>query len=158
MPRNGRGGARQGTPNKAYANRTDLNNPKPLPITAATGQQYGQATAQKNAQKIVPMASGNLGIGNQQGQPPQGSQGPPSYSGPQPGSMPDLFGPTQNPNEHFMTGVNAGPGQGSEALTSMTPAPTIAALGLLKTLPDPSPHVKMIIAYLTASAANGATY
>jgi hypothetical protein len=146
MPRNGRGGARQGTPNKAYANRTDLNNPKPLPITAATGQQYGQATAQKNAQKIVPMASGNLGIGNQQGQPPQGSQGPPSYSGPQPGSMPDLFGPTQNTGEHFLTPATTPP---------PPPSPTASALGLLNSLgTNVSPQVTYVRNWLVAQQQN----
>jgi hypothetical protein len=147
MSRNGRGGARQGTPNKAYANRTDLNNPKPLPITAATGQQYGQATAQKNAQKIVPMASGNLGIGNQQGQPPQGQpQGPPPFSGPQPGTMPDLFGPTQNTGEHFLTPASAVP---------PPPSPTDGALALLNSLgPNVSPQVDYIRKSLAAQAQN----
>ena len=58
-----------------------------------------------------------------------------------------------------MTGVNAGPGAGSEALASLTPDVTISALGLLKTLgTNMSPQVAMIAKYLEASAANGATY
>ena len=43
MPRNRRGGPREATPGKAYSNRTDLNERKPLPPQAVPGQTYGKA-------------------------------------------------------------------------------------------------------------------
>ena len=156
MPRSGRGGARTGTPNKAYANRTDLNTPKPLPVTAVTGQPYGQAGAQKRAQGVIPMANAPLGIGNQQGSTPQGPSSPPPYSGPQPGTMPDLFGPTQNPAEHFMTGVDAGPGQGSSALAPNPFADNQASsiLATLNSIPNPSAAVNFYKNYMAMQSEN----
>jgi len=145
-----RGGPRNGKAGKSYANRTDLN-AKALPATAVPGQAYGVAGAQLASQKIAPMANAPLST------QPVEPTGPPPLTGPAPGSLGDLFGPTQRPDEHFMTGVNAGPGAGSEALASLTPDVTISALGLLKTLPNRSPQVNMILQYLEASAANGAT-
>lgn len=148
-----RGGARTGRVGKNYSNRSDLNSaaPKALPPTAVPGQQYGQAKAQIDAQKAAPMANGPL-------QTPIVPQlGQPAPSGPPPGSLGGLTDPTARPDEHFMTGVNAGPGAGSEALASFTPDTTITALGLLKTLQNPSPQVAMITKYLEASAENGAT-
>ena len=56
MPRKGRGGAREGSSQTAYSNRTDLNNRGPQPVTTAPGQAYGEATMQRQAQEAVPMA------------------------------------------------------------------------------------------------------
>ena len=56
MPRKGRGGAREGSAQTAYSNRTDLNNRGPEPITTAPGQTYGEATLQRQGQQAVPMA------------------------------------------------------------------------------------------------------
>ena len=150
----GRGGPRQGKDGAAYQNRTDLNNRK-IPVQAATGQQYGAATAQKNAQSIIPMASGPLGIGSNPAQPQQANV-PPPLTGSAPGTMPDLFGPTNNPSQHFMTGVNAGPGQGSEALA---PNPFInnsanTILAVLNTIPSPSPQVNSSKIYLAMQQEN----
>lgn len=158
MPRNNKGGSRQGTPGKAYANRTDLNNVK-LPVTAVPGQEYGAATAQKNAQAVIPMAGAPLGIGNAQGPQAQGVPDPtqaPAYAGPVPGSLPDLFGPTQNPNEHFMTGVNAGPGAGSEVLAPNPFADNSAStiLETLNAIPNPSSQVQFTKNYLAMMAEN----
>lgn len=152
-----RGGSRQGKPNTAYGNRTDLNNPK-LPVTAVPGQEYGQATAQKNAQAINPMAAAPL---NQPSSQPQGTPDPtqaPPFTGPTPGSLPDLFGPTQNPNEHFMTGVNAGPGQGSSALAPNPFANNQASaiLTTLQSIPNPSSQVQFYKSYMQAQADNQA--
>lgn len=103
MPR-GRGGARQGTPGTAYGNRTDLNSPS-LPVMTATNQEYGKATQQANAQRAMPMG---------------GTQTPPAPAAPaaalpRPGSMP-YSEPTMRPNEPVTTGIDYGPGAGSEAL------------------------------------------
>lgn len=51
MPR-GRGGARQGTPGKAYPNRTDLT---AQAVRTAPSQSYGQATEQAAAQQAIPL-------------------------------------------------------------------------------------------------------
>lgn len=151
-----RGGARKGNSATNYPNRTDLSTAKALPITAVPGQPYGVAKAQMDAQRVAPMASAPLPVAPQAS--PAAPSTPPPLSGPPPGSLGDLFGATNRPDEHFMTGVNAGPGPGSEALASLTPDPTVGAIGLLKTLPQLSPQVSMILKYLEASAANGATY
>ena len=123
-----------------------------LPVTTVPGQQYGIATQQANAQKAIPMANGPLGIQGSAGpQPAQPSQ----FTGPAVGSLPDLFAPTNNPGEHLMTGVNAGPGPGSEALPSTLPAdPSAEALALLNTLTVKSPAVKSIVDYLNLQAQN----
>jgi len=154
-PKGGRGGTREGTQGKAYPNRTDLNTPK-LPVTAVPGQEYGAETAQKNAQAIVPMASAPLGIGDAQNQgAPDPTQAPP-FAGPTPGSLPDLFGPTQNPNEHFMTGVNAGPGAGSEVLAPNPFADNQASsiLESLNSVPDASSAVNYYRNYFAAQQEN----
>ena len=156
-----RGGARGGKPNTAYQNRTDLNQPHALPVTAATGQPYGQAGAQRAAQAVVPMGNAPLGIGNNpspQGQPQGQPSQPPPFTGPTPGSVPSPFAPTNNPDEHFMTGVNAGPGQGSEALAPNPFANNQAAaiLATLNSIPNPSPQVQFYKNYMQAQADNQA--
>lgn len=145
-----RGGARTGRVGKNYANRTDLNPaaPKALPPTAVPNQQYGQAKAQLDAQKIAPMANAPL----PQGVPQPGTQVP---QGPPPGSLGGLTDPTQNPNEHLMTGVAAGPGAGPEALTPTLPSdPSAEALALLNTLTVKSPAVQSIVDFLNHQAQN----
>ena len=148
MPRDNRGGARNGKAGASYPNRTDLNGaPKALPITAAPGQPYGEAGAQRASQTIAPMASGPLPTA------PVAPNTPPALAGAAPGSLPDIFAPHNGPQQ-----FNGG--QPVTAPTPMPSQPTIAALGLLKTLPENllSPQNKMIIQYLEKSAANGATY
>ena len=58
-PRAGRGGKVSGTPGTAYSNRTDLNESKPLPVTVAKGQGYGEAAAQQAAQQKIPLIGPN---------------------------------------------------------------------------------------------------
>ena len=147
-----RGGPRQGKAGASYQNRTDLN-PTAMPITAVPGQGYGAAGAQKAAQSVAPMANGPIATSNPQA---SASNTPPPLTGAAPGTMPDLFRPTERPNEHFMTGVNAGPGQGSEALNPILPTtPQASALGLLNSLGDNvSPFVKSIRDNLAAQSQN----
>lgn len=146
-----RGGPRTGKPGATYANRTDLNAPKALPATAVPNQPYGEAGAQLASQKIAPMASGPLPTAPTPMQSPM-----PELSGPPPGSLPDIFGPTQRPNEHFMTGVNAGPGMGSEALAPNpfinNPANNI--LAVLNTIQSPSSQVNFTKNYLAMQQEN----
>jgi len=113
VPRTGRGGARTGTPTTAYGNRTDLN--AGMPVQTAPGQGYGKAAEQQVAQRAIPM--GSL---------PKAAPSAPVSSGAgmgrgqavatTPAQMPDLFGPTQRPDEPPTHGSNVGPGAGPEIL------------------------------------------
>ncbi len=157
-----RGGARKGTPGTLYPNRSDLSSPTAhtLPVQVPTGQQYGKATQEKAALKQLPMATGPVGVGN--AQPPAGlptpaiSSTPPPLQGSFPGTMPDLFRPTENPNEHFMTGVNAGPGQGSSALAPIPGTSNVAdvILAALTTIPNPSAAVTQTKNFLAMQQQN----
>jgi hypothetical protein len=100
----GRGGRRTGQVGKAYPQRSDLNG-GPLPKAAATGQAYGAAKAQTDAQSAVPMGTPQV--------PPAGAAftGRPE-SMPAPGSLGGLFDDSTNPGEHVMNGATLGPGLG----------------------------------------------
>lgn len=97
MPRTGRGGARQGQPGKSYANRTDLNAPKTLPVQTAPSQQYGQAAQQERQQRAIPL--------------PNNTALPPM-----PGELTPLNAPSAMPNEPVTHGAASGPGAGNEVL------------------------------------------
>lgn len=98
-----RGGRRKGAVGKTYGNRTDLNGPKPpgmpLPVQAAPGQPYGARKQQEDAQRALPMASG---------QPL-----------PSPTQVPSLADPTTRPSEPITAGLPMGLGAGPEALTGL---------------------------------------
>lgn len=115
MPRkskSNRGGPRSGNPATAYPNRTDLNDNKSVPAANFTGQPYGQAQAQRQAQQATPR--------------------PPSF--PPPGSMGDFAGPTQRPDEPLTAGADVGPGPGSNVLPSPVSEDLIAMKQWLPTL------------------------
>ena len=111
MPRTGKGGKREGASQTSYANRTDLNDRGPQPITAAPGQAYGERQMQEDAQRSIPM--GGTATPNvtapaspfpQAAIPPQANAGPVQLV-PEPGSY--LFDhPTERPDEHIMSGYN----------------------------------------------------
>lgn len=83
----------------AYSNRTDLNNPaQKIARTAATGQAYGKATEQLNAQKAVPMGASPADAAPATG---------PSVA---PGGLGMFSRPTDVPAEPPTAGVNFGPG------------------------------------------------
>jgi len=87
----------------AYGQRTDLNKMAP---TAAPGQTYGEAGAQKAAQRAVPMGA-------------SAQPAPPS-------ATPGQYGPfdraTERPNEPITAGANFGPGP--NAMQAGIPIPT----------------------------------
>lgn len=121
-----RGGSRAGKPG-AYANRTDLNAQKSLPVRAATNQSYGKAGQQLAAQRTVPMAPPPTPVaspplqtspvpltsGTGAGGAAPGTSPPPGVA---PGSLGILNRPTERPGEPVTTGINMGAGQGQEAL------------------------------------------
>ena len=109
MPRTGKGGKREGASQTSYANRTDLNNRGPQPITIAPGQAYGEAKMQEDAQRAVPMSAIQI---------PQASPtpNPPTVQNlPKPGTIP-FDHPTERPDEPVTSGISAGAGPGPEAL------------------------------------------
>lgn len=92
-----------------YANRTDLQNPtKKMAVTAAPGQTYGEAGAQRAAQQAVPM-------------------GTPQAPVVAPGSLGPLDRPTERPLEPVTAGNPMGVGPGAEAL--VTPLPDTLMAG-----------------------------
>ena len=137
MPRTGRGGVRQGTPGTAYGNRTDLN--AALPVQAATGQGYGEAGAQQAAQRAIPVAPQQVSVAAPQA-PAQAVPTTVSEQLPQQAAYPGelrFLHPTDYPNEPTTSGIDMGPGVGSEAL--FTTRPAIAnMLGALANSPNAS--------------------
>ena len=122
MPRTGRGGVRQGTPGTAYGNRTDLN--AALPVQAATGQGYGEAGAQQAAQRAIPVAPQQVSVVAPQA-PAQAAPTTVSEQLPQQATYPGelrFLHPTDYPNEPTTSGIDMGPGVGSEALFTTRPA------------------------------------
>lgn len=121
------GGPRQGTPGTAYPNRTDMQLPAVVP-----GQQYGQATAQAQAQQQVPMATTP------------------------PGSMGAFSRPTERPGEPVTAGLPSGPGPGPEVLGSGPPGEglrrLLPVLELLASQPDADPAAVNWIRQLRAVA------
>jgi len=144
MPRTGKGGKRQGTAQTAYANRTDLNNRGPQPITTAPGQPYGQAQMQEDAQKAVPM-SATPAPAPQATQavsgPQNASQAPivPMQPSPAPGEIP-FDHPTSRPDEPIMAGTDsyAQQAQGNPH------ANLLNALERAASMPTATPRVKML--------------
>lgn len=95
-----RGGARRGKPGATYSNRSDLNQP----VRTAPGQQYGQATAQADAQRAIPLPA--------TAPPPSAAPAPVAAPPPEPGL---LSAPTARSNEPLTAGMNIGAGPGPDA-------------------------------------------
>jgi len=111
MPRTGKGGKREGNNQTSYANRTDLNNRGPQPITAAPGEPYGQRQMLEDAQRAVPMA-GTQTPASAPKTPQNAPQGPQEANQPQRPPMPEpgmlpFDGPTQRPNEPITAGTHS---------------------------------------------------
>lgn len=96
----------------AYANRTDLNNAaNRVPRQAATGQTYGKATQQMEAQRAVPMGSAPTDVQQQ------------ARSFAAPGERGPLTRPSERPAEPITAGAPFGPGFGPETMPfEVTPA------------------------------------
>ena len=90
---------------KQYSNRSDLRNSAKLPAKAATGQTYGEAGKQMEAQRAVPMAA-----------PPTDVAPSPQPQQPRvaPGSMGPLNRPTERPDEPVTAGAPFGPGRNEQ--------------------------------------------
>lgn len=138
-----RGGRRQGVPGANYGNRSDLAmGPRKLPISVAPGQQYGQATAQTQAQQAVPMASAPL-------QAPDVHQAARDF---QPPPVIGMAEPSMNPAEPVTSGMGVGP-----SAPPLQASPVLKGVAVLNALGDgASPEVKAIRDVLTAIQGNEA--
>jgi hypothetical protein len=85
------GGYRQGTPGKAYTNRSDLAADR-QPVRVARGKDYGERQAAEQSQTAMPL--------------------PDVSNIPAPGSVPSLTAPTTRPGEPVTAGIPIGPGPG----------------------------------------------
>jgi hypothetical protein len=111
-------------------NRTDLtgDSRSQEPITVATGQPYGDATKQRNAQRAVPIGTPPTPQPPAQAPVPQPHVAQPS---PGPGELPFLDA-TQRPNEPVTAGLPFGPGPG--------PAPMPATPTLSQSMLEAATH------------------
>lgn len=122
MPRAKKGGMVPGRQGQQYPNRTDLSAQPSLPARVATGQTYGKATQQLQAQRTVPMAPQPVvpSIGSPsptQGSPGGGSPSPaPGLSPIPPGAFGPIDRPTERPHEPVSAGAKLGPGPGPETI------------------------------------------
>lgn len=82
-------------------------------MMAATGQQYGKATAQMASQRALPVAPPP---GPAVAPPTGGAPGPQMPPGPAPGQVVPLDAPSMRPDEPVTAGLPVGPGAGTEAL------------------------------------------
>lgn len=145
-----RGGRRSGNQYSKYANRSDLRAPKPLPVTTATGQAYGVAKQQADAQRAIP-------LGPQSQPAPVGTGGVPTPIVPQasptgaPTPVVPLDAPTQRPNEPLTAGVDVGVGPGAP-VAPPTADPQrmkawLPALEVLAEMPDASDETRNLVRY-----------
>ena len=145
-----RGGRRNGTPGKAYANRTDLQTgAKPLPVTTAPGQPYGASKAQQDAQAAVPMAGTPMPAVSAPAQPVA------PWDGPMAGEVTGLLAPSERPDEPVTHGLPIGAGGGTELFPS-APSLLMKGMALLNTLGDQlTPELKAVARALNLSQVNG---
>lgn len=145
-----RGGKRNGTAGKSYANRTDLNTGGKVPATAAPGQAYGQAGQQMQAQQAMPIAPQPTPAG------PSGGAAPsPGPAGVLPGSLGKLDRPTDRPDEPLTAGAPVGPGPASMSLPS-APDPLLSTVAALNSLGDAlPPMLRGVVTQLQAAQGNG---
>lgn len=108
-----RGGQRAGRVGAQYSNRSDLQNE----ARTAGQPQYGEAK-----QRAAVTAA------------PDGPPAPPTYAGPQPGSLTPLTAPTERPDEPITAGLPIGAGPGPEALVSQGGPDGTPELDLLRQL------------------------
>jgi hypothetical protein len=115
---------------ESYPNRSDLRNPAgKIARRAATGQTYGQASAQMEAQRAVPM-----GASPAQAMAEQLAQRQAQQPRPVPGGDGDFFRPSEN-NRPITDGVDVGPGRtAAQAGIPKFMAPTNSVMDELQAL------------------------
>lgn len=153
-----RGGRRSGSTGKQYANRSDLNDGRVvLPPSAATGQTYGAAKQQLDAQRQSPMASAPApapALAPANTPTPSAGAALAPLPGPapvMPGEMQPLNAPSQRPNEPITAGLPIGAGPGPEVLTATpNPDPVMRGLSILNSSSAPlPPEIAAVARYVT---------
>lgn len=133
------GGSRQGSPSQSYPQRADLRTQK---IQTVPNQEYGKASAQAAAQRVVPMA----------GTPPAPNPQAPGAGGGSPfvtaEDVPNLFDPTARPHEPLTHGLSSGPGAGPEALMPDPAVNSTAERLRALYLRFPTPELRELLAAL----------
>lgn len=155
MPRQGRdnrGGARAGTPGKAYPNRTDLNVIR-QPVRTAPSKEYGSRVAQERAQQAMPVATPVA--------PAPGPTPNPGVRVPLPPPTP-LSAPSERPDEPVTAGIDMGAGPGRAALGLAPPvdpdllafASYLPTLELLASQPDSTVAMRNFVRRLRGAMPN----
>ena len=126
-----RGGRRQGTPGKAYSNRTDL--------ALNRAPQTGLSTAAAGG--IAPPAAPRPAA-------------PPPAAFTTPDMVPDLTDPTARPGEPVTHGLSFGPGGGPEAIGPVPISPTIASIQAAYQA-NPTPELRRAMMYLAVTPNGG---
>ena len=116
------------------------------PTRDVTGLPYGDNAELRTQQGAAPMAGSNPAVG--QGQP-QGPQVPLTQM------SPDLYAPTDRPNEPLTAGSPFGDGRTPEGPGRLPPGPTSERVGnalpiLIRAAEQPyaSPELRQVVAYL----------
>lgn len=125
QPPDPRGGPRQGVQGRQYEQRSDLRG-NAQPVRVAPGQEYGKGAAQQRAQQVIPLPT----------QPPQQRVTA--------DEVPNLFAPTQRPNEPITAGLPFGPGPGPRMDQRAAPNPTSDFIRGLY-LRAPTPELRELI-------------
>lgn len=147
-------------PRNARNNRTDLLGPRREPISAAPGQAYGRATAQRQAQKILPIGPNPTAAAGSTPEAAPAEQGgaaaaPPNIEQLARNANLKWIHPTDHPNEPVTTGLPVGPGAGPEdhpllqagmAQRQDSTAPTKEILRNMAQLPGASNVIKELAA------------
>jgi hypothetical protein len=143
-----RGGRRNGTPGKAYGNRTDLNAAPKIPAIPNTGPsaQYGETARLQEAQRAVPMG------------PPPGPGGAPAGAPAespqlmQAGGLGDFARPSDRPDEPVTAGIASGPGAGPPPQNTV-PTTVSDLLGVLAAQRGVSPEIGYLNDWLRGGRA-----
>ena len=107
---------------QSYPNRSDLRGGGKVARAAATGQTYGKAAQQMEAQRAVPMGKSPVEVAPQRPRV-------------QPGTLGALTRPTERPGEPVTAGANFGPGPNAAAAGIPVPrSPRSAALDEIRAI------------------------
>lgn len=144
-----RGGSRNGTTGRSYANRTDLSGPrKPTApaVAPAGGQAYGAQAEQIRSLRALPLAPANAST------PPPPSATTPTGTSAAPaaplGPLPAIDRPTERPTEPLTAGAATGPGPGSISAAFSDEPDDLAALVDRLAAATNSPEVAQLASYL----------
>lgn len=103
------------------------------PIRTATGQPYGAAGQQAAAQRVIPLPD-RRGSGETPAAGPPGQGAP---AGPAARQVPDVYGPTDFPDEPVTAGAALGPG--SPSMEPLLPEDRLAKIrAAYMMFPDPA--------------------